>query len=110
MEEPFLALLDTGAEWSVLDPEIAAEIGLADADGQEITMGHRHGSTLGKLVRANLTMLADEGDSLEVEATVFVPTEHWPAGRNLIGYMGFLERIRIALDSQSRDVYFGAAG
>lgn len=109
MEEPFLALLDTGAEWSVLDPEIAGESGLAEVDGQEITMEHRHGRTAGKLVRARLTMLADEGDGLDVEATVFVPVEHWPTGRNFIGYLGFLERIRVALDPQSRDLYFGAS-
>jgi hypothetical protein len=44
MEEPFLALLDTGAEYSVLDREIAEEIGLTDAEGQTITVSHRYGS------------------------------------------------------------------
>src|SRR5689334_9377381 len=76
--EPFLALLDTGAEWSVLTKEIADEIGLVDADGEETTLSHRRGTTRGKLVRTTVTMLADEGAALDIEATVFVPIEPWP--------------------------------
>lgn len=108
MEEPFLALLDTGAEWSVLDREIADEVGLADADGEATTMRHKDGSTPGKLVRTTVTMIADEGAALDVDATVFVPDDAWPTGRNFIGYSGFLEKIRIGLDPQNNQVYFGS--
>ena len=107
MEETFLALLDTGAEWSVLDREIAEVIGLAEADGQAITLRHKEGTTDGKLVRTTVTMIADEGAALDVDATVFVPDNTWPSGRNFIGYSGFLEKIRIGLDPQNNQVYFG---
>lgn len=107
MEEPFLALLDTGAEYSVLDHEIATEAGLGNLDGEPITLNHRHGSTHGKLVRASISMLADEGETLLVDATVFVPQEAWPTGRNFIGYTGFLERVKVGLDPQQNDIYFG---
>lgn len=106
-EEPLLALLDTGAVWSVIDPEIANEAGLGSVDGQEITLHHRRGSTAGRLVRTTITMLADEGAGLDIEATVFVPSDPWPTGWNFIGYSGFLERIRFGLDPQSQDLYFG---
>ena len=35
--QPILALLDTGAAWSILDAEIADELDLFDNDGQCIT-------------------------------------------------------------------------
>jgi hypothetical protein len=109
IDETFLALLDTGAEWSVIDREIAEEIGLAEADGQPMTMLHKDGPTPGKLVRTVVTMIADEGTALDVDATVFVPDNSWPAGKKVIGYCGFLEKIRLGLDSQNNDVYFGSA-
>lgn len=108
MKEAFLALLDTGAEWSILDREIAEQIGLTDIDGEAATLRHKEGTTHGKLVRTTVTMLADEGDGLDVEATVFVPDGAWPTGRNFIGYSGFLEKLRIGLDAQNNQVYFGA--
>ena len=108
MEETFLALLDTGAEWSVLDREIAEQLGIADLEGHSITLRHKQGSTPGKLVRTKVTMIADEGVGLDVDATVFVPDDAWPTGRNFIGYSGFLEQIRIGLDPQRNDVYFGS--
>ena len=108
MDEPFLALLDTGAEWSVLDREIAEEIGLANNAGYPITIRHKDGSAPGKLVRTSVTLLADEGEALAVEATVFVPDTAWPTTpRNFIGYSGLLERVRFALDPQTNDIYFG---
>jgi hypothetical protein len=52
-------------------------------------------------------ILADEGDSLEVDAVVFV-SKDWPAGKNFVGYSGLLESIRVALDPQANHFYFGA--
>jgi Aspartyl protease len=107
MEEPFLALLDTGAEYSILDREIAAEAGLEQLEGQNITMTHRDGRTPGRLVRISMRVLADEGETLLVDATVFIPQDVWPTGRNFIGYTGFLERVRVGLDPERNDIYFG---
>ena len=107
LEETFLALLDTGAEWSILDREVAEQVGIADAEGDTITLRHKDGATPGKLIRTTVTMIADEGVGLDVDATVFVPDGAWPSGRNFIGYSGFLETIRIGLDPQRNDVYFG---
>ena len=52
-------------------------------------------------------MLADEGEDLLVNATIFVPQEGWPAGRNFIGYTGFLERVKLGMDPQEHHIYFG---
>ena len=51
------------------------------------------------------TLVADEGDSVEVDSTVFVSV-NGPAG-NFIGYTGFLERIRFAIDPQDNAFIFG---
>ena len=49
--------------------------------------------------------MADEGESCEVDATLFVSRD-WVYG-NFVGYSGFLERIRFAVDPGANDFYFG---
>ena len=103
---PVLALLDTGASWSVLNAELAQDLGLFEQDGEDTTISSRAGKIDGKLVRTATTLVADEGESIEVDSTVFVSRE-WPAG-NFIGYSGLLERIRFAIDPSSNSFVFGA--
>ena len=102
-----LALLDTGAEWSVLEREIAETVGLTDADGQAITLRHKNGESSGRLVKANIRFLADEGQDLVVEATVFVPDENHDVGGTFVGYTALLEQVRLGLDPQNNQIYFG---
>ena len=102
-----LALLDTGAEWSVLEREIAESVGLTGADGQAIRLKHKNGESSGKLVKANVRLLADEGEDLVVEATVFVPDEHHNVGGTFVGYTALLEQVRLGLDPQNNQIYFG---
>ena len=104
--ETVLALLDTGASWSVLNAEFAQELGLFEQDGESATISSRVGEIKGKLVTATTTLVAEEGESIEVESTVFVSSE-WPEG-NFIGYSGLLERIRFAIDPGSNSFFFGA--
>ena len=101
-----LAMLDTGAAWSVLKAELAAELDLFDRDGPAQTISTRIGTIQGKLVRAMTTLVADDGDSVGVHSTVFVSPD-WPAG-NFIGYTGLLERIRFAVDPETNAFLFGA--
>ena len=102
---PVLAMLDTGASWSVLNAEVADDLELFDRDGETVTISSRMGTVQGKLVRAMTTLVAEDGDSLEVDSTVFVSRD-WPAG-NFIGYSGLLERIRFAVDPQANAFIFG---
>ena len=102
---PVLAQLDTGAAWSILDPQIAEELALFDGQGQSTTLVTRFGRISGSLERTKLTILADEGESIEFEATVFVSRE-WQAG-SFLGYAGLLERVRFAVDPQKNFFYFG---
>ena len=102
-----LALLDTGAEWSVLDREIAECVGLTSADGLAIRLKHKNGESHGKLVKANVRLLAAEGQDLVVEATVFVPDENHDVGGTFLGYTALLEQVRLGFDPQNNQIYFG---
>jgi hypothetical protein len=102
-----LAQLDTASPWSILEAETAREIGLLDQNGEPKTLRAQGMSIRGRLVRVPVLILADEGESLEIDATVFVSAD-WP-GKNFVGYAGLLESIRIALDPQANHFYFGAA-
>jgi hypothetical protein len=52
-----------------------------------------------------LGLVADNGESLSIEATVWVSRE-WTGG-NFLGYGGLLERIRFAVDPANNLFYFG---
>jgi hypothetical protein len=107
LEAVVLAQLDTGAAYSILDPEVAEGAGVATQAGEAITISTRIGLVGGRLVRHTITLIADEGDSLDLDATFFVPTDGWPIGRSFLGYSGFLDHIRTALDPQVNHFYFG---
>ena len=100
-----LAQLDTGAAWSVLNAEIAEALGLIGRDGEQISIGTRDGVVEGRLEDVTLTILAEDGESIVVNARVFVSQE-W-TGQTFLGYMGLLERVRFAVDPQANDFYFG---
>jgi len=116
LNEADWALLDTGAEWSVIGRDTATVI--EDELGSPIAssrMSTRFGAIDGTLHHVNITLLAgeeDSGDDLTVETTSFV-SEEWE-GPVVLGYRGFLERIRFALDPGiipgEQIFYFGLAG
>lgn len=103
-----LAQLDTGSPWSIFEREVADAVGLFEATGEPKRLSSRGLTFEGRLVRVPVLLLADAGDSLEVDALVFVSRE-WSAG-NFVGYSGLLESIRIALDPQANRFHFGPAG
>lgn len=105
LDSPILAQLDTGAPWTILDTEVAQEIGLLDGDGEPLTVSTRSGNISGRLEQTTITILAEEGESLSIMATVLV-SRQWP-GRTFLGYSGLLEKIRFGIDPQANRFYFG---
>ena len=100
------AMVDTAAPWCVLEGALATLL----VDQEAILVKHqvlssRFGELTGDLCRSSITLLADEGDSLTIESTVFVCPD-WP-GPNVIGYNGLLERTRFAVDPSANMFYFG---
>lgn len=97
------ALLDTGAQWSIVGGDMAEalkEDAEAEHDGddeaQNVKYATRLGSFDGRLHRVSVTLVADEGEELLVQSTILV-IPAW-RGPPVLGYRGFLERIRIGLD------------
>src|SRR6266496_1905582 len=76
---PIVAQLDTGAAWSMLDAEVAGAMDLLGRGGEQAPISTRLGRVVGRLERTDLEILADDGDSLTVQATVWVSPE-WHGG------------------------------
>ena len=102
---PIVAQLDTGAAWSMLDAEVAEAMNLLGGDGEQAPISTRLGRVVGHLERTDLEILADDGDSLTVQATVWVSPE-WHGG-NFLGYAGLLQNIRLAVDPSDNSFHFG---
>jgi hypothetical protein len=106
IDRVWMAQVDTGAAYSILEIDLATALGLMDqGSGQRVKVSTRFGTLNGELLRVPLTFLADEGPSLDLEATFFVSRE-W-RGVTFLGYTGLLDRLRIALDSPASQFYFG---
>lgn len=106
------AIVDTGAPWCIIDPEAVRQAGVVvragcEMDERLIVRGIRYN---GMLFRMIISLEAERGNSLDIDATVFVPT--LPPGDvwrhpNFIGLDGFLNRIRFAVDPAENTFYFG---
>jgi hypothetical protein len=105
------AVLDTGAPYVILDPNIAPLAGFNSKSVLfEEKMLIRGKKLAGKIARLSFTLRADEGEDMDVQATVFVPNDidRWDNFPSFLGQAGFLERIRFAIDPNEDKFYFGA--
>ncbi len=104
------AFIDTGGVFLVT-PEVAFHLGLDPNDGIEAqTLLWRNYSLQCVLHRLSLTLPAEEGDSLTIDATAFVPLttyQEWPADFSCILGMNCLEHLRFAVDPANDTFYFG---
>ncbi|MBO1351228.1 MAG: retroviral-like aspartic protease family protein [Hormoscilla sp. GUM202] len=108
---PIEAIVDTGAPYVILAPQVARAIGFQPADALErLTMLIRGMRLDGSITRFNMTLVAKRGENLDLQATVFVPDaeELWGDFPSFIGLSGFLERIRFAIDPLTDTFYFGS--
>lgn len=103
--EVLVAQLDTGAAWSVLDAEVADALSLLNGNGFPTPLTARGGVFHGRLERIRIDLVADEGESFGLDATVWVSPQ-WRQG-NFLGYEGFLSRLRFAIDPSDNFFYFG---
>ena len=104
------AVMDTGAPYVICSPQIARRAGVDRAAALKSEIMLIRGMRLeGALFRLNVSLVAREGDNLDVDATVFVPDSDylWGDFPSFIGLSGFLERIRFALDPNTDTFYFG---
>lgn len=102
----FLALLDTGAHYCILNEEAArlTRDHLTSPIGR-VRLQTAHGPIQGDLYTHRIRWIAEEGEPLDVNSTVLIPPG-WQAP-SILGYVGFLDRLRLAMDPQLNRVYFG---
>ena len=110
--QPVGAMVDTGAPWVVLDPELAEALQIEVSGAVELARLQIRGIRYdGHLHRLPVNLLAERGESHRVEATIFVPAlppgEVWGNKPNFIGLLGLLDRIRYAIDPSTNTFYFG---
>ncbi|MCY4099310.1 MAG: hypothetical protein OXF46_00135 [Rhodobacteraceae bacterium] len=98
------ARLDPATPWVVLNNEIAENLGFSFNE-KVITLRTIGGDMKGTLERHPIELLALEGPSITIDATIFVCRE-WQR-ECFLGYSGFLERIRFAVDPSTQRFYFG---
>lgn len=97
------ALLDTGAEWSVIGGDMAQLVEPYGSDTSiAITYSTRLGLLEGHLYRLGVELVADQGQNLHVDATVLLMPS-WPGPSVVLGYRGLLERVRFAMEPGVRD-------
>lgn len=110
LQQPVLALVDTAAPWCIFTPEIAQILkeSCEPESSEPIELSTRLGPYWGHLYRVPLALPVLEGEILEIQATAFLSLE-WP-GDNFLGYDGFLQRIRFAVDPGLNRFYFGHLG
>lgn len=104
------AAVDTGAPYFICEPHIAEQLSLDPRSALlEEWIGIRGHRVKGSLYRLNIALLATQGDSLDLEVTVFIPhleDEQWGLP-SYIGLVGCLEWVRFAVDPVAGVFYFG---
>jgi hypothetical protein len=107
------AIIDTASPWCILDPE--------EAEGIDTTilewllnvedLRTARGNISGNLYRMSISLEAARGQGISIESKVLVPTlnlyQEWRLP-NFIGFEGFLDMIRFAVDPSRRLFYFGS--
>jgi hypothetical protein len=104
------AVLDTGDPYVIINPNIASFAGYATEDALESKeMLIRGKRVTGYITRLTLTLRATKGDSLDVQATAFVPNDKklWGDFPSFLGLAGFLERMHWAIDPTTDTFFFG---
>lgn len=100
------AIVDTAAPWCILEPKLGTAV--KDRNEQlpgRVVLSSRLGRFSGHLHLGTIKLLADQGEDLDVYATIFISPD-WPGG-NFVGYLGFLDRIRFAFDPRDNIFHFG---
>jgi predicted aspartyl protease len=105
-DSSFLALVDTGAHYCILNTTAADVVG--DQLGESFDLfvvETARGRLRGKLYRHTITLIAQEGESLDIDSIIFVPPD-WE-GPCFLGYAGTLEYARFAINPAANRFHFG---
>lgn len=104
------AVVDTGAPYIVCAPEIAFQINLsAESSLGSVQIGIRGHDVHGHLHRLTLRLVAEDGESIDIDATAFVPVaDEWPGDLpSFFGLNECMDRMHVAIDPEHEMFHFG---
>ncbi len=105
--EECLALLDTGAEWSVCPLSLVEELALPP-EGSTIRYSTRKGTySFTKYVLGKITLPALHGANLTLENVQILSSEYWD-GPLVLGQRTFLDRLAFALIPRQPEFWYFA--
>ena len=107
MDFSFWALLDTGAHFCLLNETVVGFLKDHLSEGLgPFAVRTAYGPVEGQLYRYSITLLADVGKSVDIEATILVP----PAWRGpcFLGYAGALDHVHFGIHPRRNQVSFSA--
>lgn len=109
-QQPELAMLDTGSEYTVIGAEQIELLGdeLGEPLG-DLRVSTRRGRFQGTRHRLDIHLFAQQGERLTINSTLGAYPE-WD-GPSVLGYKGFLDRFRFALEPEGPNtparIHFG---
>lgn len=112
--EELFGIMDTAAPWCLIRWPLLEGSGVLSPVGNnydlQARLNTRFGTISGELRRLTIQLFGEEGDSVSIDATVLV-SEDWRAQSlpNFLGYEGFLQRLRFAVDPTRNQFHFGLA-
>jgi hypothetical protein len=99
------ALVDTASEWCMISGTLAERKQLSLVPlGPVARLHSRFGLISGELARLPVRLISPDGQYVAVDATWFV-SDDW-VGPVVLGWRGFLERIRFVVDPAEERFYF----
>jgi hypothetical protein len=105
------AMVDTGGLYLFCMPSVARTLHVDATQALGVqTILFRDERVQGTLHRVTLTLLAEEGEDLQLDVTAFVPDASYdsvPELPSILGLHGCLERARFAFDPATDTFYFG---
>jgi hypothetical protein len=103
-----IAVIDTAATYTIMNPVDWCLLGLEGAPGERITIGSRYGPIRAIVHRTALAIVAECGDDVEVEDVCVALAPEWP-DPIFLGLRNMLDKIRFAVDPIGKKFYFDLA-
>ena len=105
------AILDTGSVYFICDPGIVEFLELdPQAALERVRLSIRRHTYTGDLHRLTVSLVAQQGQSVQLDLTAFVPRlihgAPWPYS-SFLGFQCCLDRLQFAVDPFERVFYFG---
>lgn len=109
LEVDLFGIVDTAAPWCLIQWSLLELLQMPPPNGRD-RLETRFGLLTGELRRWSVLLFAEEGRPMKIDASLFV-SEDWREERmpNFLGYEGFLQRLRFAIDPAHNSFHFGLA-